>query len=333
MRTVTTIVVALVLLAGAARLQAVRERWYPPAVEEETAMYLQSAAAVRRISGPYAPLAADLYWIRAIQYYGGTKHRLNPSWGDGRAPAVPDRSAAAPPASDDRYALLYPMLDITTTLDPGFNIAYRFGAIFLAEPYPGGPGRPDLAIELLQKGLRERPGKWEYMEDIAFVHYWYNHDYIAASDWFRKASELPEAPWWLRSMAATTRARGGDRAASRLMWESIRQTTEIAWLRQDAERKLAQLRALDDIDVLQRLVDAAKARSGQPPADWASLVRARALSGIPIDPRGTPYELTPDGRVRLSQSSPLFPLLVEPPSQPESGVRPGSDPGPTPVRH
>src|SRR5207248_2981851 len=83
-----------------------------------------------------------------------------------------------------------------------FNIAYRFGAIFLAEPYPGGPGRPDLAIELLQKGLRERPGKWEYMEDIAFVHYWYNHDYIAASDWFRKASELPEAPWWLRSMAA-----------------------------------------------------------------------------------------------------------------------------------
>ena len=43
---------------------------------------------------------------------------------------------AAPTSSD--YALLYPLLDITTTLDPRFNIAYRFGAIFLAEPYPGG---------------------------------------------------------------------------------------------------------------------------------------------------------------------------------------------------
>ena len=30
------------------------------------------------------------------------------------------------------------MLDLTTTLDPRFNIAYRFGAIFLAERYPAG---------------------------------------------------------------------------------------------------------------------------------------------------------------------------------------------------
>ena len=49
------------------------------------------------------------------------------------------------------------MLDLTTTLDPLFNVAYRFGAIFLAEPYPGGAGRPDLAIALLEKGLQARP--------------------------------------------------------------------------------------------------------------------------------------------------------------------------------
>ena len=54
--------------------------------------------------------------------------------------------------------------------------------MFLAEPYPGGPGRPDLAIALLEKGLRERPDKWEYMQDIGFVHYWYDHDYRAAAE-------------------------------------------------------------------------------------------------------------------------------------------------------
>ncbi|PYR34914.1 MAG: hypothetical protein DMF93_22635 [Acidobacteria bacterium] len=311
MRTAITIVVALVLLAGAARLQAVRERWYPPALEEETAMYLESAAAVRRISGPYAPLVADLYWIRAIQYYGGTKRRLSPAQG-GDATSGAGPGAASP--TDDRYALLYPMLDITTTLDPRFNIAYRFGAIFLAEAYPNGAGRPDLAVQLLQKGLRDRPDKWEYMEDIAFVHYWYEHDYLAASQWFEKGAEAPGAPWWLRSMAATTRARGGDRAASRLTWETIRQTTEIPFLRQDAEQKLLQLRALDEIDALQQVVDQVKARTGAAPEDWASLVRARVLRGIPVDPRGTPYELAPDGRVRLSSSSRLYPLLVEPPS-------------------
>src|SRR5207244_6217956 len=125
----------------------------------------------------------------------------------GFAPARPAALAARP--SD--YANLYPLLDITTSLDPRFNIAYRFGAVFLAEPYPGGPGRPDLAVALLEKGLRERPDKWEYMEDIGFVHYWYIHDSLTAAAWFRKAGEIPGAPWWLRSLAATTLARGGDR--------------------------------------------------------------------------------------------------------------------------
>ena len=41
---------------------------------------------------------------------------------------------------------LYPLLDITTTLDPRFNIAYRFGAIFLSAKYPEGADSPQLAV-------------------------------------------------------------------------------------------------------------------------------------------------------------------------------------------
>jgi hypothetical protein len=206
---------------------------------------------------------------------------------------------------------LYPLLDITTTLDPRFNIAYRFGAVFLAEAYPRGPGRPDLAVALLQKGLRVRPDKWEYLQDIGFVHYWYLHDYAAAAAWFRQASEVPGAPWWLRSLAATTLAQGGDRRSSRAMWESIRQSAEIDWLKQDADRRLLQLRALDDIDALQRAVDDFSRRGGLLPATWPALVQVRLLRGIPLDPTGTPYDLS-DGRVWLSKSSSLWPLPVEP---------------------
>jgi hypothetical protein len=96
------------------------------------------------------------------------------------------------------------------------------------------------------------------------------------------------------------------------MWEAIRQSAEIDWLRKDADRRLTQLRALDDIDALQHSVDQVAARVGQAPTDWATLVRAHALPGVPVDPSGTPYELTPDGHVRLSQSSPLWPPPVEP---------------------
>jgi len=323
MRRVALIAVAVALLAAVVQLQAARERWYPPQDENDTALYLRSPMAVRRMASAYTPLAADLYWIRAVQYYGGIKHRNSPARVALTAPAPP--AALARP--DDDYSQLYTLLDITTTLDPRFNIAYRFGAIFLAEAYPNGPGRPDLAIALLEKGLRARPDKWEYMEDIAFVHYWYEHDYLGASQWFEKAGAVPGAPWWLQSMAATTRARGGDRASSKLMWETIRDTTDVDFLRQDAERKLAQLRALDDIDALQKIVDAERARTGQAPAGWETLVRARRLPGMPLDPGGTPYALE-DGRVGLSNASRLYPLLVEPPAQPGSG--PVSDSRPTP---
>jgi len=305
------VLVAAALLAGAVQLQAAREARYPPRETDPQVLYVRSGTVLRRLAGAYAPLAADAYWIRAIQYYGGNKLRL----------AGAQRAAPTAPAVKDAnaYGLLYPLLDLTTSLDPRFNIAYRFGAVFLSEPYPSGAGRPDLAIALLQKGLLARPDKWEYMQDIGFVHYWYDGDYRAAAEAFRKAAEVTGAPWWLRSLAATTLAKGGDRESSRLMWEAIRQSAEVEWQRHDAERRLLQFRALDEIDSLQRAVDASR-RAGRP-ADWAMLVRAGVLPGTPLDPSRTPYELTPDGQVRLSPSSSLGPLPVEPA---QLGARPPS---------
>jgi hypothetical protein len=300
------IVLIIVLMAGAVWVQAARERAYPLPEEDEAALYITSPAALRRLSLAYTALAADLYWIRAIQYYGGTKRRL-----ESESPqlAPPPMLASDPSAS---YPLLYPLLDLTTSLDPRFNVAYRFGSVFLAEPYPRGPGRPDLAVALLEKGLRERPGKWEYMQDIGFVYYWYNHDYRTAAGWFAKGSLVPGGPWWLRSLAATTLAQGGDRRSSRQMWTAIRQSAEIDWLKHDADRRLAQLRALDEIDLLKQKVETFGRRTGRPPADWPSLIRSGLVPGVAIDPAGTPYELDSDGEVRMSRSSPLWPLPEEP---------------------
>ena len=303
--TLAVAVVAIALLAGAVQLQAVRERAFPPPPVDDDTVYIQSGRAIRRMAGAYAGLAADVYWIRTLQYFGGIKRRL------AARPSEPE----PPPAFAARraeFAGLYPLLDITTTLDPLFNIAYRFGAVFLAEPYPGGPGRPDLAVALLEKGLRARPDKWEYMQDIGFVHYWYSHDYRAAAGWFDKASQVPGAPWWLRSLAATTLAQGGDRESSRMIWQAIQQSADNDWLRKDAERRLAQLRALDEIEFLAQQVETFRARTGVSPTGWIDVVRAGLVGRVPADPAGTPYEFTDDGRVRLSRSSPLWPLPDEP---------------------
>jgi len=294
------------LFAGAVSVQAARERAYPVPVVDEESLTLTSGPMVRRLSLGYSGLMADLYWIRAIQYYGSTKRKL-----EAELPAMrPPASLVADPTG--HYPLLYPLLDLTTTLDPRFHVAFRFGSIFLAEPYPTGPERPDLAIALLEKGLRERPDRWEYMEDIGFVYYWYRQDFPAAAAWFEKAGHVAGAPWWLKSLAATTLAQGGDRRSSRQMWTAIRESAEIDWLRKDADRRLQQLGALDEIDELQQRVDAFAARTGQKAPTWAVLARAGVVPGSVTDPAGTPYELTSDGRVRLSQRSRLWPPIEEP---------------------
>jgi hypothetical protein len=291
-RDAVVLVGAAIALASAITLQAARDRAYPRDQRaDEQLLYVSSGAALNRITLAFDALAADVYWIRAIQHYGG------------------DRLAG--PKAAAKYQLLYPLLDITTTLDPYFNIAYRFGAIFLSEAYPGGPGRPDQSVALLRKAIVAMPHKWQYYHDIGFVYYWRLHDYQTAALWFQRAAEKPNAPNWLPPLAASMLARGQDRTAARFLWQQIAKSEE-AWLRQSAQRALVQLDALDQIDQLESLVNRFPPPAGER-YSWPLLIAKRVLKGIPVDPAGTPYEIDPaTGRVQVSQTSPLYPMPDEP---------------------
>jgi hypothetical protein len=96
------------------------------------------------------------------------------------------------------------------------------------------------------------------------------------------------------------------------MWQALYQSAEIDWLRRDAERRLAQLQVLDDLDALQAVVDRLAGARGTAPQGWDEAVRAGLLRRPPLDPTGLPYLIDPDGRVRPSPDSRLLPLPVEP---------------------
>lgn len=283
------VAVALVALLGSAVVcEVVRDRAYGAPKPERGVLYVRSGDAVKRMALSYSALLADVYWIRALQYYGGT--RLSRS-------------------GPKDYSLLYPLLDITTTLDPLFIIAYRFGAIFLAEDYPGGAGRPDLAVALLQKGLRSQPTRWQYYQDIGFVYYWWRHDYRAAGQWFEKGATIPGAPWWMQSMAAVTLAEGGDRRTSRVLWEAQLAGAENEWMRNEAGRRLQQLDALDAMDQLTAIVRRYVARTGTFPESWDPLIAAGELRGVPLDPTGVPYVLNAKKReIAVARASRLYPM-------------------------
>lgn len=286
------------LMAASVSLQILRDRRYGDLRFDARLLYVPSGRVLEKLSLSFDAIMADVYWIRAIQHYGGDR--------------LSDRV--------QRFELLHPLLDITTTLDPRFSIAYRFGAIFLSEPYPGGAGRPDLAISLLEKGLRVQPEKWQYYQDIGFIHY-QRGDYQAAAKAFQQGSERRGAPWWMRSLAAVTFAKGGSRDASRFLWQQILDDATDPWLRGNATMRLQQLQAMDEIDRLTAIVKAYARGAGRLPDSWDAVIAAGLLGAQPTDPTRVPYVLDSlTGEVMLAPASTLAPL--------PTGLRPAEAPRP-----
>jgi hypothetical protein len=283
------------LLAAAVGVQVHRDQRFATDQPAAQILYVQSPEIARRLALSYDLLAADVYWIRALQHFGSARKQTTQA---------------------REYQLLYPLLDMATGLDPYYNIAYRFGGIFLSEPRPAGPGRPDLAEKLLLKGLAAQPTKWEYMQDIGFVHFWTLQDYKGAAEWFEKGSRLPGAPWFLKPLAATTLAQGGHRSASRTLFRALAESGDNDWIRKDATRRLRQLDAMDAMDELGGIVARYRERGGPTPLTWPGLVRAGYLRAIPTDPEGFVFGLGPwSGDVSLGEGSTLAPLPQEPPAR------------------
>jgi hypothetical protein len=259
-----------------------RQAWLP------SVQWVRSPELLRRLTLGYNAIWADVYWIRAIQYFGSTRLSTH---------------------EDKNYDLLYPLLNITTALDPYFSIAYRLGAILLSEGYPNGAGNSDQAIALLEKGIREAPERWEYYHDAGFVNYWWRRDPETAAQWFLKAADLPGAPAWLRPVAASVLAEGGEREPARALWLEMLATADHDWLRQAARRGLMQIDAEAHIELLNPVINRFYDERGRFPATWNELVISRRLRQPPVDPAGYVYALDPvSGTIDVAPRSPLYPL-------------------------
>ena len=248
-------------------------------------LYLWSAKHVRRFSPGFENLAADIYWLRTVQYFGG--QRLF--------------------ARDKSFALLYPLIDITTSLDPRLEVAYRYGAIFLSEGPPVGAGRPRDGIGILERGASARPASWRLRQDLGFFRFIYLGDAKAASDTLVEASTIQGAPFWLRTLAADVLAKSGERKMARRMWSEMYQQAEKGILKANAAQQLQILDALDQADTVANAVKEYEKQKGRRPGSLEELSRAGLILGPAVDPAGIPFDYEPGtGVVRVSQRSPLW---------------------------
>jgi tetratricopeptide (TPR) repeat protein len=263
--------------------------------ENAEILYFHSGKALRTLSLGHAGLLADIYWTHAVQYFG--------------------RKSLA---HARRFELLSPLLRITTELDPHLLIAYRFGAIFLAEKPPQGAGEPEQALHLVRQGIVANPSYWRFWQDLGFIYYWDLKNYKMAARALETGSKQPGALIWMKAMAATIAAQGGGFQTSRLLWSEIYRQVETETVRRSAIAHLAALRADQDIRELNAVVTRFREEQGRNPDSLENLVHAGYLNGIPLDPSGVPYVLGEDGRVTVEPHSKIDRNLLS-----ESSSRPG----------
>jgi hypothetical protein len=282
------------LFVAIAALQAKIDAGTAAYTRDSEDVLLRSPSVVKNLSLGYDSLLADIYWTRAVQYYG-----------------------ARAGVSGSKFDMLWPLLDIATTLDPKLIIAYRFGAIFLSEPTPAGAGRPDLAIELVKRGIAQNPDNWYMSGDLGFLYYWWLKDYSAASAAYLEGSKIPNAPSWLKMMAGRIAEKGGSLETSRMIWSEIYDTTKDENVRKRAMENLRGLRAREDELVIDQLAQEFERRYGHFPASMTEMKSAGLLRGIPADPAGYPYLLGPDGKSSLDPNSSVKipPDPVSPPQE------------------
>jgi len=249
-------------------------------------LYIPSARVLRYLSLGNEGLLADIYWTRAVQYYGREKL-----------------------AGGSRLDLLGPLLGITTSLDPHLIVAYRFGAILLAEKPPGGAGQPEQALALLRSGIVANPETWRLWQDLGFVYYWDLRDYRAAARAFEAGAGRPGAPTWLRTLAATVASQGGDFETSRRLWEEIFRHADNDQLAKSAEDHLAALETQEELARLDNLLAGYREGFGHEPRTWSELIQAGLLRAAPADPSGAEYRID-GGWARLGPGTKIDLRLV-----------------------
>jgi tetratricopeptide (TPR) repeat protein len=271
--TITASLLLIVCMAGSVlvlrRLEHIRR-----GATLEDVLYISSPKVLKRMSLGYDGLLADVYWTRAVQYFGN-RHIARAS----------------------HYKLLAPLLELTTALDPQLLVAYQFGANFLAPAPPDGAGMPDKAIQLIEFGIQNNPDDWHLYYELGFIYYMQKKDYAGAASAFDRGSKVPNAHPFLKVLAAKMAQHAGDIQMARALWTTTYQTTQDKLIRANAIAHLRALQVDEDVTILEPIVAQYRQKTGRPPSTLADLVAEGMLRQLPRDPTGRPYKVMPDGRV------------------------------------
>lgn len=272
---VVTVALGLAASAALAHVLAGRRPVLPAGLAAE-APYLAPETA-RRLALGFGGLAADWYWLSALQYIGRKiQEETQAGRLDLREAVELDRIKAVDPA------VLGRLFEMITTLDPRFLGVYEFAAVVL--PAVDLPA----AVALLEKGIRANPEQWYLHQQLAYIH-WKRGDYGAAADAFRRGARMTTARW-MEHMAARMEREGDDPRVARAMYTRMHEQAQDDQVRQWARKRLMQLRSLDERAAIRRVLGEFVTVRGRCPSAWTELTAELSAAGLRVHPQGPPLD-------------------------------------------
>ena len=154
--------------------------------------------------------------------------------------------------------------------------------------------------------MEANPEYWRLNQDLGNVYYLALKDYPKAGQAYLEGSRKPGAAPWMKIMAARFLEKGESRETSAMLWSEVYESTTDETLKENARINLQLLRADEDMEHLDEIVEQFKSSAGRPPHSVKELIQAGMISGEPLDPVGYPYTIGANGKSQISQKSPLF---------------------------
>ena len=280
---------ALAVASGlaASRMPVAQDRPYDVEI-------IPPAAVLRLLSLGHPTLAANLYWLRTVQYVG------------------------EPRATERGWERLFPLANLVTDLDPAHGYAYQVAGTIL-----GSLGRIEESNAILEKGMRSVPNRYILPYLRAFNAFYYMGDYALAGEYVEIAARVPGAPSHLRQNVLAMYVKGRRAEAAIAFLEEALAAASDDESRKAIQGQLDQARFEREADRIDEAVASYRARYGLAPASVSLLVAEGLLPALPVEPFGGRWILGEDGRARSTAHDYRF----RPPEAPRAHPEPAFDPG------
>jgi hypothetical protein len=282
---------ALATWLFASRLDTGRLRPYDVGV-------VPKASTLRWLSLGHPTLAANLLWLKAVQYIGD------------------------PRGHERGWDKLYPLADVVTDLDPRHGYVYQVAGTLLTTF-----GHVPESSAILEKGTRALPDRYILPYLRAFNAFYYDDDWTTAGRFAEISARTPGAPQHVRQNVLAYYVKGQRADAAVVFLEQSLAETKDPETRKAVEGQLKQALLERDAVRVDEAVEKWRSRYVIGPLSLEQLVTEKLLPSIPADPYGGELYVDEDGRVR-STTNPYRFSKPEPiwARRPNPGTSKGKDP-------